>query len=84
MHFLDSANDCCVCPETTDQNLVTLDYRPGVVSKTVVHDQRCSKAPPALTALEKEIDRRTGAGRLASLPTPRDIALGSGASSPKR
>jgi hypothetical protein len=84
MDFLDSALDCCVCPEAADPNLVTLDYRPGSVTKTVQHDQRCSKAPAALSALEKEIDLSTGAGRLASLPPRRDIALGSTASPPKR
>jgi hypothetical protein len=84
MGFLDSALDCCVCPEGADPNLVTLDYRPGAVTKTVQHDQRCSKAPAAFSALEKEIDLRTGAGRLASLPAHSDVALGSTASRPKR
>lgn len=68
MDFLDSAADCCVCPEAAEQRLVTVDYRPGTVTKTVLHDQRCSRAPPALSALEQQIDRSTGAGRLASLP----------------
>ena len=84
MDFLDSALDCCVCPEGADPKLVTLDYRPGSVTKTVQHDQRCSKAPAALSALEKQIDLSTGAGRLASVPAGRDIALGSTASPPKR
>jgi hypothetical protein len=68
MDFLDSAEDCCVCPDGADQRLVTVDYRPGSVTKTVQHDQRCPKAPPALSALEQQIDRSTGAGRLASFP----------------
>jgi hypothetical protein len=84
MDFLDSASNCCVCPDAVDPSLVTLDYRPGAVTKTVQHDQRCSKAPPAFSALEKEIDLSTGAGRLASLPTRSDIALGSTAGSRKR
>ena len=67
MDFLDSADDCCVCPDTGEQQrLVTVDYRPGAVTKTVTHDQRCPRAPPALSALEQQIDRATGAGRLAS------------------
>jgi len=84
MNFLDSALDCCVCPEAADPNLVTLDYRPGPVIKTVQHDQRCAKAPAAFSALEKEIDLSTGAGRLASLPARSDVALGSTATPPKR
>jgi hypothetical protein len=84
MNFLDSADGCCVCPNVADTRLVTLDYRPGAVTKTVLHDQRCSKAPPALSALEEEIDRTTGAGRLASLAARRDIALESTAGPPKR
>jgi hypothetical protein len=84
MDFLDSATNCCVCPEAADQRLITLDYRPGSVTKTVLHDQRCSKAPPAFSALEKEIDLSTGAGRLASLPAHSDIALGSTANPSKR
>ena len=75
MDFLDSATNCCVCPDAADQRLVTLDYRPGSVTKTVQHDERCSKAPPAFSALEKAIDRSTGAGRLASLPVRSDVAL---------
>jgi hypothetical protein len=84
MDFLDSADGCCVCPNVADKSLVTLDYRPGAVTKTVLHDRRCSKAPPAFSALEEEIDRSTGAGRLASLPTRSDIALEGTASPPKR
>jgi hypothetical protein len=85
MDFLDSADGCCVCAKNVvDTSLVTLDYRPGAVTKTVLHDQRCSTAPPAFSALEKEIDRSTGAANLASLPARSDIALGSAASPPKR
>ena len=68
MDFLDSAADCCVCPDAAEQRLVTVDYRPGTVTKTVLHDQACPRAPPALSALEQLIDRSTGAGRLASAP----------------
>jgi hypothetical protein len=65
MDFLDSADDCCICPNAAEQRLVTVDYRPGTVTKTVVHDQRCPRAPPALSALEQQIDTSTGAGQLA-------------------
>jgi Domain of unknown function (DUF6438) len=78
MDFLDSAGDCCVCPDAVEQRLVTVDYRPGAVTKTVLHDQRCPRAPPALSALEQQIDRSTGAGRLASLPVARAATPGSG------
>jgi hypothetical protein len=78
MDFLDSADDCCVCPDSGEQRLVTVDYRPGAVTKTVLHDQRCSRAPPALSALEQQIDRSTGAGRLASLPVASAATRGSG------
>lgn len=66
MDFLDSADDCCVCPDAVERRLVTVDYRPGTVTKTVLHDQGCPRAPPALSALEQQIDRATGAGRLAA------------------
>ena len=84
MDFLDSASNCCVCPEAENPSLVTLDYRPASVTKTVQHDQRCRTAPAAFSALEKEIDRSTGAGRLASVPVRSDIALGSTATPAKR
>ncbi len=77
MDFLDSADNCCVCPDAADPSLVVLDYRPGSVTKTVQHDQRCPKAPPAFAALERQIDLTTGAGHLTSSPPRRDIALGS-------
>jgi hypothetical protein len=74
MDFLDSAENCCVCPDTGAQRLVILDYRPGAVTKTVRHDQLCPRAPPALSSLEQQIDRSTAAGRLASLPVERAAA----------
>jgi hypothetical protein len=57
MHFLDSAEQCCVCPEATGSALVILDYRPGAIPKTVFHDQGCRSAPAAMSALEEAIDR---------------------------
>jgi len=68
MDFLDSAGNCCVCPDAAEQRLVTVDYRPGTVTKTVRHDEGCPRAPPALSALERLIDRSTGAEQLAYLP----------------
>ncbi len=80
MDFLDTADNCCVCPEVAEPRLVTLDYRPGAVTKTVVHDQRCGKAPPAILALEGKIDRATGAAAWAMVPAHRAVALrGAGA-----
>jgi hypothetical protein len=78
MDFLDSADDCCVCPDATPERPVTVDYRPGAVTKTVLHDQRCPKAPAALSALERQIDLSTGAGRLASLPAESAATKSSG------
>lgn len=75
MDFLDSAENCCICPEVTALGTVTLDYRPGAVAKTVLHDPRCPSAPPAFSGLEAQIDRATGAGRLAFLPVQRGVAL---------
>jgi hypothetical protein len=63
MHFLDSAERCCVCPEGTTSQPVILDYRPGSAQKTVVHDEACPSAPQAMGALEQAIDRVAGVGR---------------------
>jgi hypothetical protein len=76
MDFLDSAENCCLCPDAAAPGTVTLDYRPGAVAKTVLHDPRCASAPPALARLERQIDLATGAGQLASLPVHRGVALG--------
>lgn len=75
MDFLDSAQNCCVCRDATTPSTVTIDYRPGMVAKTVVHDRRCATAPPAFAGLEKQIDGATGAGRLAWIPVHRGVAL---------
>jgi hypothetical protein len=59
MRFLDTADLCCVCP-TADRyrsQMVILDYRPGSMQKTVLHDDECRSAPPAMSALEDTIDR---------------------------
>ena len=63
MRFLDSATDCCVCSDSNQAELVVLDYRPGSVTKTVVHDVQCLSAPPGLRELEEAIDRVAGVER---------------------
>jgi len=75
MDFLDSPQNCCVCPDATAPGPVTIDYRPGMVVKTVAHDPRCATAPPALAGLERQIDGATGAGRLAWIPIRQGVAL---------
>jgi hypothetical protein len=64
MDFLDSSEQCCVCPDAADgAHLVILDYRPGSTYKTVLHDDACKSAPPALSAIERSIDQMTGVER---------------------
>jgi len=64
MDFLDSSEQCCVCPDAADgAHLVILDYRPGSTYKTVLHDDACRSAPPALSAIERSIDQVTGVER---------------------
>lgn len=61
MDFLDSSAQCCVCPDAADgAHRVILDYRPGSTYKTVLHDDACRSAPPALSAIERSIDQATG------------------------
>jgi hypothetical protein len=60
MDFLDLPASGCLCSASTGRQMVTLDYRPGSVQKTVVHDSGCWSAPPTLGALEATIDRLTG------------------------
>ncbi|HZL16641.1 MAG TPA: DUF6438 domain-containing protein [Polyangia bacterium] len=60
MDFLDLPPEGCVCSDATGQQMVTLDYRPGSVQKTVVHDSGCWSAPPAMAMLEQSIDRTAG------------------------
>jgi Domain of unknown function (DUF6438) len=58
--FLDLPAAGCVCASETGRQMVTLDYRPGSVQKTVVHDSGCWSAPPAMAVLEQSIDRSAG------------------------
>jgi hypothetical protein len=60
MGFLDLPASGCICSAGTGRQMVTLDYRPGSVQKTIVHDSGCWSAPPTLGALEAAIDRETG------------------------
>jgi hypothetical protein len=64
MDFLDSPEQCCVCPDATEgAHLVILDYRPGAAAKTILHDDACGLAPPTMSAIERSIDQATGAER---------------------
>jgi hypothetical protein len=60
MDFLDLPPEGCVCASETGRQMVTIDYRPGSVQKTVVHDSGCWSAPPAMAVLEQSIDRSAG------------------------
>ncbi len=79
--FLDMPTTGCVCASETGRQMVTIDYRPGSVQKTVVHDSGCWSAPPAMAVLEQSIDRSAGveqwvASRVASsAPTDAPPAL---------
>ena len=68
MRFLDTAERCCVCPETEafQSQMVVLDYRPGSSQKTVIHDDACRNAPPSMSALEETIDRLANVTRWTS------------------
>jgi hypothetical protein len=74
MDFLDTPDQCCVCPDDRPPSPVTLDYRPGTVGKTIIHDQRCATAPVAFSALESQIDRATAAERFTALPARNEVA----------
>jgi len=64
MDFLDSAEQCCVCPDAAERaHLVILDYRPGATAKTVLHDDACGLAPPTMSAIERSIDDAAGVER---------------------
>jgi hypothetical protein len=68
MDFLDTSEEACVCPDAMDKaHMVILDYRPGSMVKTVLHDDACGSAPPALRAIERTIDQATGVERWTSL-----------------
>lgn len=62
-HFLDNPDNCCSCPGADQSNLVVIDYRPGHVQKTVIHDQACESAPLAMNTLTSTIERLTAVER---------------------
>jgi hypothetical protein len=61
--FLDLPQSCCLCHGTSAYQLVTLDYRPGSVQRTILHDTGCTSA---LTDLERLIDSAAGTQRWTS------------------
>lgn len=61
--FLDNPDNCCSCPGADRSNIVMIDYRPGQVQKTVVHDQACETAPLAMNTLTSTIERLTAVDR---------------------
>jgi len=78
MGFLDLPASGCVCSSGTGRQMVTVDYRPGSVQKTVIHDSGCWSAPPALGALEAAIDRATGVDQWVAPPTAAKAPVGEG------
>jgi hypothetical protein len=76
MDFLDTPEGSGICPDATATAIVILDYHPGSTQKTVIHDERCGGAPPALAALEEAIDRLTGTERwIATRSTSSPVAV---------
>jgi len=67
-HFLDIPDNCCSCPGADQSNIVVIDYRPGQVQKTIVHDQACESAPLAMNALTSTIERLTAVERWTTAP----------------
>jgi hypothetical protein len=61
--FLDQPDECCVCPTTDGSQLVVVEYRPGATRKILVHDERCDRAPVALSAFERAIVQETTIAR---------------------
>jgi len=68
--FLDNPDNCCSCPGADQANIVVIDYRPGQVQKTIVHDQACESAPVAMNMLTSTIERLTAVERWTTAPLP--------------
>jgi hypothetical protein len=68
--FLDQPDECCVCPTTDGSQLVIVEYHPGVTQKIVVHDERCDRAPVALSAFERAIVEETAIARWLAPEAP--------------
>jgi hypothetical protein len=81
MGFLDIPESCCVCHSSTAYQIVTVDYRPGSVQRTVIHDSGCSSAPQTVGALEREIDRATDVAKWTA-PTANSSTIAANTSPP--
>lgn len=58
--FLDTPEECCVCPDAKRPRLVMIDYRPGLARKSILHDENCGAAPDALNGLTDTIEQLAG------------------------
>jgi hypothetical protein len=74
VRFLDSSSDCCVCSESKQAEMVVLDYRPGSIAKTIVHDAQCPSAPPGIRELEQAIDQVAGVERWTTGHSTADVS----------
>jgi hypothetical protein len=74
--FLDLPQSCCLCHGTSAYQMVTLDYRPGSVQRTVLHDTGCTSA---LTDLERLIDSVAGTQRWTALAVAAETTPAQGA-----
>jgi hypothetical protein len=68
--FLDQADDCCVCPTTDGSHLIIVEYNPGAAQKIVIHDERCDRAPAALSVFETAIAQETAIARWVAPDAP--------------
>jgi hypothetical protein len=74
MDFIDTPQTCCLCPDVAQREVVVVDYRPGSAQKTLTHDVRCQSAPPAVRALEQQIDAATVTAHWASADMAATVA----------
>lgn len=58
--FLNTPEECCMCPDAKRPRLVMIDYRPGLARKSILHDETCGAAPDALNGLTDTIERLVG------------------------
>jgi hypothetical protein len=58
--FLNTPEECCMCPNAKRPRLVMIDYRPGLARKSILHDETCGAAPDALNGLTDTIERVAG------------------------
>jgi hypothetical protein len=83
MDFMDIPEGSYVCADDAGAHLTILDYRPGSVEKTVLHDEACGAGPVALRALERAIDQAANVQRwtaparaVGEAPTTEGTSLG--------